>query len=273
MPPGACDCHAHICGPAAEYAYAPDRVYTPPDALLPDYLGMLHVLGVERAVLVQPSIYATDNTVLLAALAETGARCRGIAVVRADTTEDELDRLHRAGVRGLRFNLVDVTEPGAGLPLADIAALCRRTAGLGWHAEFLIHTDEYPELDGLFADFPVDVGLGHAGYMRPGRDTATPGFRALLRLLQTGRLWVKLSGPYRISATALPYGDVLDHIHRLVEAAPGRMLWGTDWPHVMVKKHMPNDGDLCDLLAAWIPDADIRKKILVDNPAALYGFR
>lgn len=273
MPPASCDCHAHICGPAAGYAYAADRVYTPPDALLPDYLGMLHVLGVERAVLVQPSIYGTDNQVLLAALAEAGSRCRGVAVVDGDIADDQLDRLHEAGIRGLRFNLVDVADPTGELPLADIAALCRRTAGLGWHAEFLIHVDDYPELDELFADFPVDVVLGHAGYMRPGRDTATPGFRALLRRLQTGRLWVKLSGPYRISAAALPYGDVLDQIHRLVEAAPGRMLWGTDWPHVMVKKDMPNDGDLCDLLAAWIPNADIRKQILVDNSAALYGFQ
>ncbi len=272
LPAGACDTHAHICGPASHYPYSPDRIYTPPDALLENYTAMLDRLGVERAVLVQPSVYGADNSAMLDAMVAAGARCRGVAVIDGTATDAELAALDALGVRGIRLNLVDVASPTGEVPLDQARQLAARVAPLGWHVELLIHVDDYPDLDAMFADFPADIVLGHLGYMRPGQDVSAPGFQALLRLLGEGRCWVKLTGPYRISAGDPPYADVIPFAHALVDSAPERLLWGSDWPHVMVKKTMPNDGDLCDLLGEWIPDGDIRKTILVDNPAALYGF-
>ncbi len=270
-----CDTHAHICGPESEYAYAAGRIYTPPDALLPDYLALLATLGVERAVLVQPSVYGTDNRVMLAAMramAAAGVVCRGVAVVGADVAEAELDDMHAAGVRGLRFNLVDVADPDGNAPLEAIRALAGRVAPRGWHTEFLIHADDYPDFDSVFAGFPTPIVVGHMGYLRPGRDTGDAGFQGMLRLAAAGDCWVKLTAPYRISAGDLPYSEAGYFARAVVAAAPGRAIWGTDWPHVMVKKPMPNDADLCNLLHRWVPDPDTRKRILVDNPAALYDF-
>ncbi len=275
MGPLSCDSHAHVCGPESEYAYADERIYTPPDALVPAYLKLLGTLGIERAVLVQPSVYGTDNTVMLSAMRDmtaAGMQCRGVAVVDETVTGRELDELHEAGVRGLRFNLVDVADPGKGAPLESIRALCERIAPLGWHAEFLIHVDDYPDFDARFGDFPTDIVVGHMGYLRLGQDIACDGFRGMLRLAAAGRCWVKLTAPYRISAGDLPYGEAGEFARAVVAAAPARVVWGTDWPHVMVSKPMPNDADLCDLLSRWVPDPAARRRILVDNPAELYGF-
>jgi 2-pyrone-4,6-dicarboxylate lactonase len=273
LPPGATDCHAHICGPAARYEYFAGRIYTPPDSLLSDYRRMLTTLGVERAVLIQPSVYGTDNSAMLDALQADPARLRGVAVVADDISDDELARLHQAGVRGVRVNIVDVKDRQAGtLPLAELTRLATRIQPLGWHMEFLMHVDEFPDLDRMLADFPVDTVYGHLGYMKTDHGTGNPGFHALLRMMQGGRAWTKLTGPYRISAQPLPHADTDEYAHELVKAAPHQVIWGSDWPHVMVKGAMPNDGDLCDLLSAWIPDAALREQVLVDNPARLYGF-
>lgn len=272
LPPLSCDTHAHVCGPAALHAYSPARIYTPPDALYPDYRAMLDTLEIERAVLVQPSVYGSDNTVLLQALAQDPARLRGVAVIEPDTAPAELQRMHALGVRGVRCNIVDVKDGKGRLPLAQLQALAQAIQSLGWHLEFLMHVDEFPDLDQLLADFPVDVVFGHLGYMAKGKGIDAPGFQSLLRLLRTGRAWVKLTGPYRISASVLPYPDVTPFAHALIEAAPDRIIWGSDWPHVMLKGPMPNDGDLCDLLSDWVPNAATRHQVLVDNPARLYGF-
>jgi predicted TIM-barrel fold metal-dependent hydrolase len=273
LPKLACDTHAHILGPIAKYAYSPERVYTPPDCLLSDYRAMLGALGVDRAVLVQPSVYGTDNTVMLEALRTAGGRFRGVAVVERDMNQPDMAALNTAGVRGVRVNIVDVKDrkPGT-LPMAPLKALAGRIAPLGWHMEFLMHADEFPDLDGTFADFPVDIVLGHLGYMKTSLGTNNAGFRALLRLMAMGKAWVKFTGPYRISGEPLPHADTVAYARALIAANPQRVLWGTDWPHVMVKSAMPNDGDLCDLLAAWIPDAATREQVLVGNPAKLYGF-
>lgn len=272
MPVGACDSHAHICGPISDFAYSPDRIYTPPDCLLADYNQMLSTLGVEKAVLVQPSIYGTDNTVMLKAMAETAMPVRGVAVVDGSIDESELRVMHNAGVRGVRFNLVDVADTSGDIPLDDVKAMAERIKPMGWHVEFLVHVDDYPNFDEMFAEFPTNIVVGHLGYIRPGQDTSIPGFQALLRLMQAGKCWTKLTGPYRISSGDVPYADTTPFAHALIEAAPEQVIWGTDWPHVMVKKPMPNDGDLCDMLAVWIPDADIQKQVLVDNPTRLYDF-
>jgi predicted TIM-barrel fold metal-dependent hydrolase len=273
LPPNACDCHAHIMGPAARFAYAPERVYTPPDCLLPDYERMLDALGVARAVLVQPSVYGTDNTVLLEALGQQRHRMRGVAVVAPDVSDVELALLVGSGVRGVRVNLVDVKErkPGT-LPMQTLEELAQRIAPLDWHMELLVHVDEFPDFDRLFGDFPVEIVLGHLGYLNIGQGPQAPGFRALLRLMKAGKAWVKLTGPYRITREPLPYRETIPLARALLEANPERVVWGTDWPHVMLKGTMPNDGDLADLLSEWIPDAGLREQVLVRNPERLYGF-
>jgi predicted TIM-barrel fold metal-dependent hydrolase len=272
LPAGACDSHAHICGPASQYRYAQDRIYTPPDALLPDYLAMLGTLGLQRAVVIQPSVYGTDNSVTLAAVKECPIPCRGVAVIDETISDNEIAQLDQAGIRGIRLNLVDVAGPTGDMPIDIARRLAHRIAPLGWHTEFLVHVDDHPDFDTLFADFPTHIVLGHLGYMRPDKNITNPGFQALLRLMQGGRCWVKLTGPYRISSGDLPYPGVTETAKALIDCNPDRIVWGSDWPHVMVTKPMPNDGELCDLLADWIPDEDIRRKILVDNPARLYGF-
>ena len=209
LPRRSCDSHAHIMGPKASYAYSPARIYTPPDCLLSDYLHMLDTLGVERAVLVQPSVYATDNTVMLEAMKTAGGRLRGVAVVDEDIPDEELKALDTAGVRGVRVNIVDVKDrkPGT-LPMDSLKTLAQRIAPLGWHLELLMHADEFPELDGAFDGFPVDIVLGHLGYLTVGKTPDDPGFQALLRLMKTGRAWVKLTGPYRITGAPLALTDL-----------------------------------------------------------------
>jgi predicted TIM-barrel fold metal-dependent hydrolase len=273
LPRQACDCHAHICGPAADYPYDEKRIYTPTDCLLPEYRRLLAVLGVDRAVLVQPSFYAADNRVLIGALRAGGANFRGIAVVPDDVADRELEALHAAGVRGVRVNVVDRRDGKGEVPIHKLREIAERVRPLGWHMELLAHVNEFPDLDRLFAGFPVDVVFGHLGYVPATAGVATQGFQALLRLMKEGRAWAKLSGPYRISSHTLPFADVDPFAAALIEAAPERLVWGTDWPHVKAAWSipMPNDGDLTELLARWVPP-ELLHQILVDNPAALYGF-
>lgn len=272
MPAGACDCHAHICGPSSDYGYIPERLYTPVDGLIGDYERLLGALGVTRAVLVQPSFYGADNGALLNALKGATIPVRGVAVVADDVSDAELEKLHAAGVRGVRFNIVDIQTAKGVLPMDRIRSIAKRIARFGWHVEFLMHVDEFPDIDRAFGDLPVDVVVGHLGYVKTSKGLDTPGFQALLRLLVDGKAWVKFTGPYRISTTTMPHADTNEFAHRLVETAPTRIVWGTDWPHVMAKWSlpMPNDGELTDLLLRWVPDETQRRRILVDNPTALY---
>ena len=273
LPPLACDSHAHVCGPQSRYAYYSKRTFTPPNSLLSDYQHMLQTLGVERAVLVQPSVYGTDNTAMLDAMKTAGPNFRGVAALEDDISESEIKRMHEAGVRGARLNVVDVKDrkPGT-LPLARLKELAQRIKPFGWHMEFLMHVDEFPNLDQMLTDFPVDTVYGHMGYAKTTQGITNAGFQALLRLMKVGKAWAKLTGPYRISSEPLPHADTNVFAHALISAAPEQVVWGSDWPHVHIKSPMPNDGNLADLLAQWIPDAAARKKILVDNPARLYGF-
>jgi 2-pyrone-4,6-dicarboxylate lactonase len=272
VPPGACDCHAHVCGPPSRYPYAPERIYTPPDALPVEYRHMLDALGVERAVLVQPSVYGTDNRAMLAALAADPQRLRAVAVVPFDVSTAEIEKLHAQGVRGVRCNIVDLKDGKGVLPIDALKALAAKVAPFGWHMEFLMHVDEFPDLDRQLASITIPVVFGHLGYVPVARGLRTPGFEALLRLMKDGRAWVKLTAPYRLTLSELPYADVDEFAARLLEAAPQRLVWGSDWPHVIIKTAMPNDGALFDVFGRWVHDANIRRRILVDNAAALYGF-
>jgi predicted TIM-barrel fold metal-dependent hydrolase len=268
----ACDCHAHVCGPESRYPYSQNRLYTPEDASPADYRRMLDSLGMERGVLVQPSIYGTDNRALLDALAQDPKRLRGIAVVPYDIHARGLEKLHQAGVRGVRQNIVDLKEGKGQLPLDDLRKLAAKIKPFGWHVEFLMHVDEFPQLDRQLADFPVNVVFGHLGYVPTSKSPAQPGFQALLRLMRDGRAWVKLTAPYRLTMSGMPYPDTDAFAQALVDAAPQRLLWGTDWPHVFIKTAMPQDKKLLALLEHWVPDAALRTRILADHPAQLYDF-
>lgn len=270
-----CDTHMHICGPASKYAYDSQRIYTPPDALVPAYVALMKSLGIARTVLVQPSIYGADNQAMLDAMQDLSAQGianRGVAVVEFDVSDDELQQLDQAGVRGLRFNLVDVADPSKGLPLKDIRALAARIAPMGWHVEFLAHVDDYPKLVEMFGNFPTDIVFGHSGYVRIGNSTADAGFQAMLELARMKKCWIKMTGPYRISASDLPYADAGAYARVAVAAAPGQVLWGSDWPHVKISEPMPHDADMVDCFHEWVSDPADRQRILVENPARLYGF-
>ena len=271
-PPGACDTHAHIFGPVDKYPLSPKRGYNPPECTMEDYFRLHEILGIERGVLVQASAYGTDISSILDALAAAGDRLRGVAAVDKNVTDAELARMNEGGFRGIRINLAD---PG-GNPFdsfADIEKMGHRIKEFGWHMEFLLHVDDFPNLRKTFNSLPVDSVFGHLGYMPTSEGIDNSGFKEFLSLVRDGRAWVKLTAPNRISGLgAAPYEDVNPYGRALVEAAPNRMLWGSDWPHVFIKKSMPNDGDLIDQMLEWAPDEDVRKKIFVDNPAYLYGF-
>lgn len=276
LPPLSCDCHAHVCGPDSKYPYFAGRIYTPPEATTSaHYRRMLGKLGIERAVLVQPSFYGSDNSALLDAIAAAGSAYRGVGVLADDASDAQLQSLHERGIRGARVNIVDVASDKGVLPIERLRALGKRIAPLGWHLELLMHVDEFPDLDIAFANFPTPLVFGHLGYVKTERGVDAAGFQALLRLMRAGQAWVKLTGPYRISGIAMPHGDTNVFAAALLDAAPGRLVWGTDWPHVMTRWNiaMPNDADFVDLLARWVPDAGQRKRVLVDNPAQLYGFK
>jgi len=275
FPAGAIDCHAHVCGPAHLFPYAQERIYTPPDATLEHYQALLRMLGIDRAVLVQPSVYGTDNRAMLAALKAYPKQFRGVAVIPNESgqlSDRDLEELHLAGVRGIRCNIVDVADKSAGLPIHMLKALAQRIQPLGWHLELLMHVNEYPDLAKVFANFPVDLVFGHFGYSHAKYGVANTGFEGLLELMRNGQAWVKMTGPYRICDGNLPYTDMRLFNDAVINANPKRLIWGSDWPHVMVKKQMPHDADLCELLGAWVDDESLRKTILVDNPCILYDF-
>ena len=268
LPPGATDSHAHVFGPRGQYGYAGDRLYTPPAVFLSDYLHMLDAVGIERAVIVQSGVHGTHNAVLVDALAESNGRLRAIALIDESMSDLDLAALTGAGVRGFRSNLVAKT----GVQFEAAKRLARRVAPLGWHVQFLLDIENFPTLDEVLADFPVEVVIDHMGRPDTARGVTAPGFQALIRFLQGGRGWSKLSAPYRTSNQAFPYTDIVPFARALVDAVPDRLVWGSDWPHVMLETPMPDDGDLVDLIATWIPEAYARQLVLVDNPKRLYGF-
>jgi 2-pyrone-4,6-dicarboxylate lactonase len=269
VPPSACDCHAHIFGPVEKYPFVAGRSYTPPPASTQAYRRMLGALGLARAVIVQPSVYGTDNRCTYDAVAASGGRWRGIAVVDASTHVDELRRLHDAGFRGVRINLL---FKGGGLAMDTLEKTARRIAPVGWHVQLLIDGRDLPELAPRLLRLPVRFVIDHMGHMPAQLGLDNPGFKALLALAGEANCWVKLSGAYRISAKPYPYEDVVPIAKALVEAAPQRMVWGSDWPHPSFQGAMPVDASLLDLLASWVPETRTRQRILAANPAELYDF-
>lgn len=268
-PSGSCDCHMHIFGPATQYAFSPQRSYTPGDALMPEYMAMCRLLGIDRTVVVHPSIYGTDNRCSLDAVRAFGDRARGVAVIDEDTNETTLKELNDAGFRGTRFNVVT----GGGTPVAQLERIAHRVAALGWHIQFFISAALVAELEKTIADLPVDVVFDHIGGMSEQDELNGAGFQALLRLLDSGRAWVKLSGAYRVDRGPAPWPAAKPIATALIERFPERLVWGTDWPHPHLEgRPMPDDGQLLNALFDWVPNQQTLRRILVDNPAQLYDF-
>jgi predicted TIM-barrel fold metal-dependent hydrolase len=266
-PAKSCDCHFYIFGPPARYKLAATRGYTPAPALVPQYRAMIDTLGIERMVIVHPSVYGTDNSCSLDAMAALGERCRMVAVVDAFVTDAQLKQMHAAGVRGVRFNLISLGGPSRNA----LEAIARRIAPLGWHVQVYVQGKQLAELTPILEKLPVPVVVDHMGQIMTAWGLNHPSLRALRKLIDSGRGWVKLCG-YRCSSAGHPYADVTPLARALIGSAAERCVWGSDWPHPNISGAMPDDGALLDLLGAWAPSEAIRHKILVENPAALYGF-
>jgi 2-pyrone-4,6-dicarboxylate lactonase len=269
-PPGACDAHCHVFGPAARFPFAPTRAYTPPDAGV-DELRRLHDrLGLDRAVVVQASCHGTDNAALVDALRQGEGRYAGVAMIDDTTGDDELAELHEAGVRGARVNFV--AHLGGAPDLEQFDRMVARLATRGWHVVLHFDAADLATYAGLLDRMPCPYVIDHMARVDATAGLDQAPLRALLGLLADDRCWVKVSGAERLTGGGPPpYDDVVPFARALIAAAPDRVLWGTDWPHPNVR-HMPDDGDLVDLLAEFAPDEATRNRILVDNPERLYDF-
>jgi predicted TIM-barrel fold metal-dependent hydrolase len=267
-PPNACDCHMHIYD--SRFPVAPNAKLRPPDATVDAYRLFQKRLGTTRNVVVTPSTYGTDNSCTLDAMAKLGASARGVAVVDTSVTDAELKRLNDLGIRGIRFNLV---QSGA-TTVEMIEPLSKRVNDLGWHVQIHMLGDQIVEIADLLERLPSPIVFDHRARIPEPAGVDHPAFALVLKLLDKGRVWVKLSGAYMDTKNGPPaYADVSKVARAYVKAAPERIVWGSDWPHPTEKADAkPDDAVLFDLLADWAPDEATRNRILVDNPAALYGF-
>jgi predicted TIM-barrel fold metal-dependent hydrolase len=285
VPAGACDCHTHIHGDMREFPMFAGRVYTPEPAL-PEEMAQLHkALRMQRVVIVTPSVYGTDNSATLWGMKARGNNARGVAVIDDKTTESELEAMARAGVRGIRINLATggaAPDPAAARKRFQAAA--ERMKARGWHVQMYVTLPVISSIKDLVLASPVPVVFDHFGRAHAALGVAQPGFSDLVELLRSGKAYVKISGAYRVSHQGPDFADAAPLAKALIAANPERIVWGTDWPHpnsepmagygkMDVRPFFSiDDGRLLNQLPVWAPDAAIRKKILVDNPARLYGF-
>lgn len=268
LPAGACDSHIHVFEPGLT-----GRGFVPASAAATDYQQVQARLGTSRTVIVQPRAYGTDNRVTLEAIARLGQRdTRGIAVLHPDVPERELDALHAGGIRGVRFTLY--TPENAAVDFSMVEPLARRIARLGWHLQLHWTADQIVQHAPLLARLPVDLVFDHLARLPLPGGTAHPAFGVVRELLEKKRAWVKLSGAYLCSlqGAAAAYADVAPLARAWVACAPDRLVWGSDWPHTTEHNPAPDALRLLGLLSKWAPGEATRRRILVDNPAALYGF-
>lgn len=266
-PPGAVDCHVHLFGPRDRYPFSPGAKYVSEDRLPETQIALQDRLGIARAVLVSGGGYGTDTRHLEHVLADHGDRFAGVALLDADAPTEKIRRLDALGVRAVRF--VGAGHRGGQPTLST--ELAARVADFGWHVQVYPHRTELAETWETLLALPCDVVLDHFGHIPAAGGTAQPAFDALLRLLDSGRVWVKLSGPMRLTDEEPPYPSVAPMARALVAHRPDRLVWASDWPHVnMNGRTMPNDADLLDLMLDWIPDEAVRNAILADNPRRLF---
>jgi len=267
LPPRACDAHCHVFGPAAKFPYAPGRRYTPEDAPK-EMLAALHAhLGVERSVIVQASCHGTDNAAMLDCIASDPACYRGVAIVDDGFRDADYDKLHAGGVRGVRFNFV--RHLGGAPDMAVFHRVIERIKGRGWHVVLHLDAPDIIPLSAMMRALPLPFVIDHMGRVPAAAGVEQPPFRALLELAQRENCWLKVSGAERISMH--PYAAAVPIARALMEAAPDRVLWGTDFPHPN-STHEPDEADLVDLIPRYAPDVLAQRRLLVDNPARLYGF-
>lgn len=270
LPQGACDAHCHVFGPADRFPFSEEPAYTPDDAPKERLAALHELLGVSRTVFVQASCHGFDNSAMLDAIAHAPERSRGVAQIELDSSDEYIARLHEAGIRGARFNFMTRISP-----MPDTAAIDRLLARIdrfGWHAVLHFDSNLIPALTPWMRGLEMPFVIDHMGRLLAG-DTDGPYHQALVELMAScPNAWVKISGADRGSAAGPPFADMVPIARSLVEAAPDRTLWGTDWPHPVLSGPMPDDGQLVDLIADFVPDAATRQKVLVDNPARLYGF-
>jgi len=286
MPEGATDCHMHVFGPFDRFPLAASRSYTCEPASLEDYTSLQRQVGLERVVFVQPSGHGTDNRGMLAAMAAMGPRCRGVAVIDENCPDAELAELHAAGVRGVRLNIASAGGSTPEVLAARLQRVAARLAPLGMHIQVFAAIGLVAAVLPVALALPVPVVVDHMGLPDGTRGLDQPGFPTLLDALGSGRIWVKLSGSYRVDLGPPPHAAALPFARALAAARPDRMVWGSDWPHIGRHGGKPHAGDaappvefrpldnggLLDELAAWAPDPALRQLVLVDNPARLYGF-
>jgi len=269
-PAGACDAHCHIFGPAFRFPYADDRTYTPPDSGIDAFERLQFRLGLSRAVFVQASCHGTDNSAMVDALEHGAGRYAGVAMIDESFTAADIAELHDAGVRGTRFNFV--AHLGGAPELDAFWRIVDRVQPFGWHIVLHFDAKDLPHHADLLDRMPCPYVIDHMARVPVTAGVAQEPFQQLLGLLGDERCWVKISGAERLTADGPPpYDDVVPFARALIAAAPDRVLWGTDWPHPNVR-HMPDDGDLLDLLASFAPDEALRNQILVRNPERLYDF-
>lgn len=284
VPPGACDCHVHVFGDPKQFPFFAGRTYTPETALVPELRQLLKSLRLDRVVIVQPSVYGTDNSCTVDGLRQLGNRARGVAVVDDRTSGAELDALGKAGVRGIRLNLATsgITDPAAARGRFEAAVALAQSRN--WHIQFNTQLSIIEALSQQFLASPVPLVIDHFGGAVAARGLDQPGFGALVNLVKAGNAYVKISGSADSVSTRDDLADVAPFARALVAANPQRVLWGTNWPHpgsTQVPGRKPtdlavhvqtDDGKVLNMLPVWVPDAATRKLILVDNPARLYDF-
>ena len=269
-PPLACDAHCHVFGPAAKFPYAADAPYWPPDSPLEELQRLHRTLGIERAVIVHASCHGADMRVTLDAIARSGGKYRGTAIIDASYTEKHFQEMHEGGIRGVRFNFV--RHLGGRPDMAFFDRTVARLKEMGWHLILHLDSTDLAEFRKKFEAIPVPMVIDHMGRVKAADGLEQEPFKVLLSFMKSETFWVKVCGAERVSSKGPPFEDALPFARALIEAAPDRILWGTDWPHPNVGKHMPNDGDLVDLFARMAPEPDLQRRILVENPARLYGF-
>ena len=282
VPANACDCHTHIFGDPAKFPWFAGRVYTPETASPEEQAALHHALHIKRVVIVTPSVYGTDNAATLYGMKARGADARGVAVINDQTPDGDVAAMHKAGVRGIRLNLATGGTNDPALARARFQAALPRMAKLGWHIQIYTNLAVIAAIKGDVMTSPVAVVFDHFGGAKASLGTAQPGFSDLVDLVRSGKAYVKISGAYRASNEAPDYPDVVPLAKALIAANAERVVWGTDWPHPNSDSGKPateltplyqiDDGRLLDQLPVWAPDAAVRKKILVDNPARLYQF-
>ncbi len=269
-PANACDCHAHVYDPRFPMAWPSLPQVT--DATVGEYRLLQERIGTARAVIVQPAAYGTDNRVTVDAIAQLGLdKARGVAVALPAITDAELAALHEAGIRGLRFSIHDPHTEIAGADM--IEPLAARICGLGWHVQLHARPEQLAALEPVLAALPCAVVLDHFARIPHPESVHHPAMAAVRRLLHSGRTWVKLCAPYLDSRTGSPrYADMKSLAMAFLKEAPERVVWGSDWPHPTEPHTKPDDAALLDVLQEWIGDEATRKRVLVSNPSALYGF-